>query len=106
MTRPSFFDVSSTPLPFRTLPPVRESIARSPAAVTRTAQAFERLGAELRSLEAIRVARDAGRDEGYRAGREGLVWALITGAVSGAISVCAIGWLAPLAFHLVARWLA
>ncbi len=105
MTTPSFFDVSSTPLPFRTLPPVRQSIPRSRASVARTAEAFERLGAELRSLEAIRVAKEAGRDEGYREGRDGLVWGTLTGAFGGAVAVVAIELIVPFLFHLAVRWL-
>lgn len=105
MTTPSFYDLSSTPLPFRTLPPARQTITRSRAAMARTAQAFERLGAELRDLEAIRVAREAGRDQGYQEARDGLVWGVLTGACGGAVAVVAIERLVPFLFHLVARWL-
>jgi len=87
----SLLDVSSTPLPFHTLPHVRQRIRRTPSDIERTAAAFENLGAELRRLEAVRVARqsglDDGREEGYREGRSGMVWAVVVGAFGGATSV-------------------
>lgn len=102
----SFFDVSSAPLPFHTLPQVMQRIRRTPSDIERTAAAFNNLGAELRQLEAVRVARqaglDEGREEGYSEGRSGMVWAVIAGAVSGAVSVVA---LVTIVRH-VARWLA